>query len=316
MLPSGGPAPSVSVVIPMYNAERWIRETLMSVAGQTFPVLECIVVDDGSTDESVTIVRDISESSSVPIRLIQGPNRGVSLARNAGIDKSTGDLVAFLDADDLWNPRKLELQVELLEDADAGMCTCGYEIFDSPTGRNLGTVRFGEALRAVRGWFSMEGHGMLLTSTALVRRSHLERFEGFHHQLWTSADLEFILRLSMDGSLVVAPQVLVGYRSHEAQMHRVLSDTIDNMTRIYDKAFPALGGRHFERRCRANLDAHSGYNLLLSGDYAAGLNDLRKSIRRDPRRVVTLAFHAAWRHFCRRMVGWTSRRRFFEPIAD
>ena len=305
--------PSVSVVIPVFNAEEWIRETLATVIEQTYPVAECIVVDDGSTDNSAWIVRDFCESSPVPITLIQGPNQGVSVARNTGIESSTGDLVAFLDADDLWNCRKLELQVDLIQSSGAAMCTCGYEIFDSATGQALGVVRFRNRSRALLRWVAMEGHGMLLSSTALVRRAPLECSEGFHRGLWTSADLEFAFRVSLQGQLVVAPQVLVGYRSHQAQMHRALADTIDNMVRFYDTALPGLEDRRFVRRCRANLAAHGGFNLLLSGEYSAGLKSLRDSMRRDPRRVLTLPFHAAGRRIGRRLVSRFSRRRFFDP---
>lgn len=93
-----------SVVIPCYNAERWISETLDSVVNQTFKVHEVIVIDDGSTDSSL----DRLQEHSAVTHLLQTQRKGPSVARNAGIQVATGDWIAFLDADDLWYPNHLE----------------------------------------------------------------------------------------------------------------------------------------------------------------------------------------------------------------
>ena len=108
---------SVSVVIPVYNGERYIRETLESVFAQTYQDLEIICVDDGSEDASVTILKEIQESkdSKKRIQVIQQPNMGQAGARNAGAKRGTGTYLAFLDQDDLWLPHKLDRQVAVLE---------------------------------------------------------------------------------------------------------------------------------------------------------------------------------------------------------
>ena len=101
----------ITVAIPAYNAERWLRETLDSAFGQTFPAHEIIVVDDGSKDGTEEIARSFGDR----VRYIKQPNQGVSAARRTAIREATGDWIAFLDSDDLMAPEKLEKQVALIE---------------------------------------------------------------------------------------------------------------------------------------------------------------------------------------------------------
>ena len=307
--------PSVSVIIPMFNAQKWIQQTLTTVTQQTYPVEECIVVDDGSTDGSAPIVRRFVASTSVPIRLVQTANRGPSLALNTGIAESKGELVAFLDADDLWNPQKLELQVRLLSDAGAVACLCGYEIFDEASGRARGVVQTRDPPRAIMKWLAMEGHGFT-GSTALFRREVVERLGGFDSVLGTGYDFGLFYRAQSLGLVVSDHHVLVGYRSHDAQMHRALGTTVENMKRVCDEIFSQEGDARLEQRCRANIDAHYGYNLLFAGQIVEGASYLRKSFRRDPRRIVTLPIHAIGRRVNRWLRARLSRRRFFDSIPS
>jgi glycosyltransferase involved in cell wall biosynthesis len=103
----------VSVIIPAHNASRFLRQTLESVVRQTHQDLEIIVVDDGSTDNTVRIAVGIQKQDS-KVTLYRQANQGASVARNLGIEKSKGNFIAFLDADDLWHPTKIEKQHDLL----------------------------------------------------------------------------------------------------------------------------------------------------------------------------------------------------------
>jgi glycosyltransferase involved in cell wall biosynthesis len=120
---------SIVVIIPMYNSSETIKRALSSVANQSLPANRVIVIDDGSIDNSCKIVRGISSNFPIPLDLITQINSGPSSARNAGILKSTEDLVCFLDSDDEWIPKKLEKQVELynllvLEGKRVGIIDC------------------------------------------------------------------------------------------------------------------------------------------------------------------------------------------------
>lgn len=122
--------PLVSIVVPCHNAQRWIGETLRSALAQTWPRIEIVVVDDGSTDDSLDIVKSFGDA----VRWSAGPNRGACAARNAGFALASGDYIQFLDADDLLPPDKIERQVEALagRPRDA-IATCGWRHFTSTT---------------------------------------------------------------------------------------------------------------------------------------------------------------------------------------
>src|SRR3712207_1758560 len=103
--------PLVSIVIPNYNYGRYLNQAINSVFDQLYHHIEIIVVDDGSTDESAEVLATYGNS----IRVVQQRNQGVSAARNAGAEVACGDVLAFLDADDVWMPNKLQRQMESLQ---------------------------------------------------------------------------------------------------------------------------------------------------------------------------------------------------------
>src|SRR5262245_55521841 len=110
-----GPNPKVSVLLPVYNAERYLAETLDSALAQTHPNLEVIVIDDGSVDRSRAIAEARAERDP-RVRVITKTNGGVAAARNRAIAEASGDLIAPLDADDLWSATKIERQVKRMRD--------------------------------------------------------------------------------------------------------------------------------------------------------------------------------------------------------
>jgi glycosyltransferase involved in cell wall biosynthesis len=195
---------SVSVVIPCYNGAKFLRETIASVLAQTHPVLEVLVVDDGSTDDSASI----AEGFGPPVRVIRQPNQGESVARNRGIAEAKGEWVGFLDADDKWASDKLAVQIGMIS---AG-CVCmhsGYVCFGS-------TDEPGPS-KAYR-WpedYSPEALCLLETevvvSSALVRRQAASQFP-----VWTkyAEELLFFLDLVNKGAFVYVPAPLVYKRVH------------------------------------------------------------------------------------------------------
>ncbi len=293
--------PLVSVVIPMFQSESWIAETLESVAAQTYPLVETIVVDDGSSDSGANLVSGFAESAERPVRLVRTTNNGVAAARNLGIAESNGAYVALLDADDLWRPEKLESQVTQLEESGSPMCTCGYEFFDDRTRRRIGVVRVDDGSAALRGWLALEGNGLALASTALIRRQALEDLLRFDSLFSISADLDFALRVGETGHIDALPEVLVRYRLHPGQMHRQISGLAGDMSALYDRVFSDGGDLSFERRCRANLAVHIGLSQLLKGRFGSALGHLGRSVRWEPRRIVTLPLRAFVRRSGRRL---------------
>ena len=135
----------ISVVIPLYNKEKSIEQTLNSVLAQTYTDFECIIVNDGSTDKSPCLVEKWlsvrNEEQDTHFCLINKENGGVSSARNRGIEAARGDIVAFLDGDDLWESNKLEKQIQFMTEKNIGFSFTSYEVI-SETGIDLNkTVR-------------------------------------------------------------------------------------------------------------------------------------------------------------------------------
>ena len=127
----------ISIVTPVYNAEKYIEETIRTVLDQTWKDWEWILVDDGSADRSVEIIEQYKDSR---IRLIRQKNKGAAAARNRGIEAAKGRYIAFLDSDDIWDPNKLTNSLQYMQKLDAGFVFTAYEFGDEnaqPTGKRV-----------------------------------------------------------------------------------------------------------------------------------------------------------------------------------
>lgn len=195
--------PTISVVIPCYNAEAFIEETIRSALNQTTPPGEILVINDGSTDDSAAIAASISPK----VRVISQENQGESVARNRGFEEAKGDWIAFLDADDLWEPTKLEEQVKLIANDVVCIHTAYYRF-----GARSGIVNRSNVPSPRR--YSLEFlavNGFVNSSSILIRKSVRARFPE-----WTKdgEDLLFFLEISREGRMRMVPKPLVGYRGH------------------------------------------------------------------------------------------------------
>lgn len=131
----------VSIIVPVYNAEKFIRETMDCVVAQTYPRWELLLVEDCSRDGTVAVIEEyIRENGEGRIRLINQPeNMGAARARNRGLQEAVGRYIAYLDADDLWLPEKLEKELEFMEQKNAAFAFTGYEFADG-NGKGTGKV--------------------------------------------------------------------------------------------------------------------------------------------------------------------------------
>lgn len=122
----------VSIIVPVYNARKFIRETMDSVMAQTYPSWELLLIEDVSTDGTAAVIEEyVREKEERRIRLIRQPeNRGAARARNRGLEEAKGRYIAYLDADDLWEPEKLQHQLLFMEKNEAAFCFTGYEFAD------------------------------------------------------------------------------------------------------------------------------------------------------------------------------------------
>lgn len=238
--------PLVSIVLPLYNKEKWIVPTLNSVARQTYTRWECLIIDDGSTDASLSLVEDFIRTTPGTWKLLSQANAGQSHARNAGIDLAAGDYVAFLDSDDLWLPNKLREQVDFLEghnDVDA--LVSGYIIFEEGQKSGMRVVLHRTTKHMIYGWLTMRGFGGLIESTGIVRREALRDVGGFNEALSTSAGLELSVRLFTQSRLEILPAKQVLYRISHDQWHKdkeSLRRDIGVLTATYSENMEGLRG--------------------------------------------------------------------------
>jgi glycosyltransferase involved in cell wall biosynthesis len=220
----------VSVVIPAYQSAAFLRETLASVFAQTHPPREIILVDDGSTDETVAIAR------AAGVHVIQQENAGPSVARNRGILAATSPWIAFLDSDDLWEPhalQKLCWAVEVAGDVELAFAN-SITFTESGTLRGTDLERYRD-YRAVRrttiapGIVRCEQESLIarfrrsmfiLTSTVLVQREALIASGLFDPTLLIAEDWDLFLRLLRQTTAVVVEEPLVRYRVHEKNLTR------------------------------------------------------------------------------------------------
>lgn len=200
----------ISVITPCYNGERFIARAVQCVLGQTHAEIEHIVVDDGSTDTSGDILATVSDPRLVVIRQA---NRGVSAARNRGIEAARGEFIAFLDADDTWEPGILEKLLEgLKQNPDAALAYCGWQNLGLPGSQGEPYVPpdFEGADKAMQ----------LLAScrwpihATLTRAEAIRAAGGFNTAYRNSEDFALWLRVAIDRPIVRIPEVLAYYHFH------------------------------------------------------------------------------------------------------
>jgi glycosyltransferase involved in cell wall biosynthesis len=209
--------PKVSVVIPNYNYGRFLGDAVESVLGQSVPPYEVIVVDDGSTDESLEVLSAFGER----VKVVRQQNKGVGAARNAGIRISSGEFVALLDADDFWLKEKLEKQLELFNsDSSVGLVTTGM-LEVGLDGEEIARHQEGmsgfcaDDLLMFRPVVSGPG------STSLFRRDVFDAVGGFDErkELHPSEDWEFSFRVAQASRIGFVEEILAVYRNHGGNGH-------------------------------------------------------------------------------------------------
>jgi glycosyltransferase involved in cell wall biosynthesis len=208
--------PTVSVVIPTYNRAAYVRACVESVLAQTFDDYEIIVIDDGSTDNTRDLLQPWIRTGK--ISYYYQDNKGPSGARNAGFNRAAGELIAFLDSDDLWPPDKLEWQVRYMrEHPDAGVVGGGYEVFDESTPKKRppalqeGDISFEDAFGG--------GFCFVNAGATLIRAGILRKAGGFDERCRLSEDLDLWLKLLREGCRIVrVPRLALYYRSHSTNI--------------------------------------------------------------------------------------------------
>jgi glycosyltransferase involved in cell wall biosynthesis len=209
--------PAVSVLLPVYNAELYIREAVDSILSQTFTEFELLALDDGSTDKSLAILREY-ESKDRRVHVFSSrENRGVVSTANELIAKARGHYLARMDADDICLPERLEKQVTFLDSSPGYVAVGGWvehmNLNSQPIGiikTPLGHAEIDEA--------HLKGHCSIWHPSVTMRAAAVASVGGYHNDFSPAEDLELWLRLAEVGNLANLPQVLVRYRLHRSAL--------------------------------------------------------------------------------------------------
>ena len=267
---------SVSVIIPTYNYGRFISEAIRSALDQTHAALEILVVDDGSTDDT----RDVVGKFGDAVKYVRQDNSGVCAARNTGVRESRGELIAFLDADDTWQPTALEKQAARFAlDASIGLVHCGLREFDCDTGETIRLHLDGGEDGVAENLLLWEGPVIVGPGTVVVSREAFDAVEGFDTRMKVGEDWDFCYRVARRFNVGFVREPLLNYRNHPGAAHRNVGEMERGMSLFYSKAF-ANGGDVMKLRRRALGNFHrvlSG-SYFQSGDYLRFLTNAAKSL--------------------------------------
>jgi glycosyltransferase involved in cell wall biosynthesis len=275
----------VSVVIPTFNRAAFLREALESVSRQTYPNFEVIVVDDGSTDGTREVV---AASAARPVYVYQ-ENQGRGAARNAGVGRAQGELIAFLDSDDLWHPDRLARHVEFLaRHPDAVFVHGPVDVIDEggrPDERASREMarRYARARRRGYTYENMLDSCLIFTSTILVRRYLFDEVGVYDTRLMAREDLDWYLRVVQKYRIDFLPGMpLALYRLHAMNAFREIGDKaiLEEYREIFSRHLDQMPGNPVSEAVRAQA------NLSLSFCYA-GLGEGRRA-RQHIRRALAL----------------------------
>ncbi|BAZ13305.1 family 2 glycosyl transferase [Calothrix sp. NIES-4071] len=206
--------PVISIIIPAYNAEKTILQTIASVQQQTFSNFELIVINDGSTDRTLELLHSITDER---LKIFSYENGGLPVARNRGISHATGEFIAFLDADDLWTPDKLELQLAALQQHPEAGVAYSWTYFMDDKGESLSP---GEATFLEGNVYAqlLVNNFLASGSNPLISRQAIESIGGFDSAFPHCADWDYWLRLAASWHFVVVRKHQILYRQSRGGM--------------------------------------------------------------------------------------------------
>ncbi len=276
----------VSIIVPVYNGAQYIEETVNTLLAQTYPIFEILLINDGSSDDSASVIDALAAAHDC-IRVFHKVNGGVANARNFGLEKAEGELVAFCDQDDLWLEEKLEKQIPLFANDDVALVYCGaktrYELYDKTRSPGFKGKKRG------RVFDQMIQQNMLTCCTAVARKSAIQEVGGFDddRQLMGVDDWHLWIKLSAFFEVdFVAENLAVhvfhgdNYSLNDQKMHDAELVCLQKIQALSYTASENVDWRKIEH------DLHMKYakSYVFSGDFELAKNtyfDAHRSMK-DP----------------------------------
>jgi len=209
----------VSIIIPCYNAEKYIAETIASVMNQTYSNWELIIVNDGSTDGSKQFIKQF-ENKEQRIRIINKLNSGVSDTRNKGLELANGEFVTFLDADDVWHITNLEKKVNFLAPTDYDVVYSYCQMIDEHSNQ-INKILTGENDLKIEDFLSLKANYNTAPSGVVFKKHVLDKIKGYDTNLSNNADQDILIQTLAQGFKIdVIHEILWDYRIHEENMSK------------------------------------------------------------------------------------------------
>lgn len=310
------PLPLISVIVPSYNCARYIAAALGSALDQNYPNKEILVVDDGSTDNSLDILQSFGER----IRVITQVNAGAAAARNAGLQAAKGEYIAFLDADDLWWPGKLTAQANYLgTHPDVGLVYSAWQEwharadgdFDPPPAPEISPTP-ADIVPEESGWMY---NRLLLdcaihTTTAMIRSNVAHDVGRFDVSLRRGQDYDYWLRVSRVTPIHKLKAVLSLYRIHRESITRkphvanygylVIKNALDRWGRVGPDG--SVTPKRAVDRVLARMWFGYGYTHYIAGDTALAVNAFQHCIQHRP------FWYSGWVYWIKSSVKWLKQR--------
>ncbi|WP_315786854.1 glycosyltransferase family 2 protein [Fischerella sp. JS2] len=281
--------PKVSVIIPAYNSMTYLPKTLESVLRQTFTDFEVFIINDGSSDNIVEWALQIADPR---VRLISQPNQGVSVARNIGITHAQGEYIAFLDADDLWEPTKLEKQVRCLEDNPAVGLVYTWTNFidesDQPTGVSIVSHAEGNV------WEQIVVRDMISTgSSPMIRRECFATVGVFDANISIGEDRDMWSRIAALYLFAVVKEPLTLYRRHSRNTTQNSNTIVHELHQVIEKSFHSapLELLYLRNQSYGWMNFFAAWSALLDeNNYKDAINYRRQAILHYPQIRYTFIY--------------------------
>lgn len=279
--------PLVSVIIPTYNGVKYIHDTIASALAQTYNHREIIVIDDGSTDDTVEAVRRTFDERVI---LLQKSNGGPASARNHGIRRARGKYIALLDHDDLWLAEKLALQVEMLENQpETALVFSNAYLFDAASQHDAGTFFEIDAPARGRVFSKLLMRNFIPNLTVVVRKAIFDRFGLFDEtgRALSADDYHKWLEVALHYPIDFIDKPLARFRQHAHNYSNDLPRSIRETFFIVDEIFEKGGAlvevyRHLQRQRHADLYYRLARWQQRRGDYRAAAQNALLALRSQP----------------------------------
>ena len=274
----------VSVIIPSFNREEYIDETIASVLNQTHRHLEVIVIDDGSTDAQKEKIEEWVKRDKRVSYFYQS-NKGVASARNNGYYHAKGEFIAFLDSDDVWLSNNLSVKLDKFSSGDYGLVHSDALVINE-NGESSNEIISGNEGNLINKMLAWQGNQIPGPSSILVKREVLETVGGFDTNLSTSADQDFFFRVAAKYKIGRVNKVTWHYRVHSSNMHKNISLMERDVLYVYRSAEKnkLFYSYWFKKYCFSSM------YLVLSFSWAGDGKNISKGIYFAMRSFISCPF--------------------------